>query len=78
MTGLGMAGLRDTVSFLRYAPRRGQQPRRDDQALDRLGNMVRTGRFLRDFLLAGANVDEAGQPAFDGLFVQIAGARRGK
>ena len=36
-----------------------------------------TGRFLREFLHVGCNVDEDGAQVFDGLQIQVAGARRG-
>ncbi|KAA0097970.1 hypothetical protein CIW49_14930 [Mycolicibacterium sp. P1-18] len=36
------------------------------------------GRFLRQFLFDGLNVDEAGTPAFDGILSSIAGAARGE
>ena len=36
------------------------------------------GRFLRTFLHAGLNRDEAGKQVFDGVLVHVAGARRGE
>lgn len=36
------------------------------------------GRFLRQFMHDGMNRTEAGQPAFDGLLINTAGARRGE
>ncbi len=37
-----------------------------------------TGRFLRHLLYLGLNEDETGRQVFDGVFVHIAGARRGE
>jgi hypothetical protein len=37
-----------------------------------------SGRFLRQFLFDGLNVDEDGEQVFDGVFTHIAGARRGE
>ncbi|MGW6769643.1 alpha/beta hydrolase domain-containing protein [Streptomyces sp. NPDC055037] len=37
-----------------------------------------TGRFLRHYLHLGLNLDEAGSQVFDGVFINIASARRGE
>nr|WP_214404969.1 alpha/beta hydrolase domain-containing protein [Pseudonocardia lacus] len=37
-----------------------------------------SGRFLREFLHEGLNVDERGEQVFDGVFAHIASARRGE
>jgi hypothetical protein len=37
-----------------------------------------SGRFLRTFLYAGMNVDEAGRQVYDGVLPHVAGARRGE
>ncbi len=37
-----------------------------------------SGRFLREFLFHGLNVDERGRQAFDGVFAHVASARRGE
>jgi hypothetical protein len=37
-----------------------------------------SGRFLRQFLYDGLNIDENGRQVFDGVFTHIAGARRGE
>lgn len=76
VAGMGMAATRDFVSYLRNAsaPELGLAP------LDRaLGMGVsQTGRFLRQYLYDGFNLDEAGCRVFDGLFIHIAGGRTGE
>jgi hypothetical protein len=37
-----------------------------------------SGRFLRQFIYEGLNLDEQGRPVFDGLNPHVAGARRGE
>ncbi len=77
IAGLGLAGVRDLMSWMRYEA---------DTAVR--GNIVykqayafgisQSGRFLRQFLHEGFNQDTAGRQVFDGMMVHIAGgARRG-
>jgi len=75
--GLGLAGIRDIVSLLKY------------ESADALsiepGTIKRTigfglsqpGRLLRTFLYQGFNVDEHARKVFDGVMAHIAGAGRG-
>jgi len=72
VVGLGLAAVRDFVSYLRYAE---ESPAPVERTLGM--GISQTGRFLRQFLWQGFNVDEAGRPAFDGLMVHTAGAGRG-
>jgi hypothetical protein len=67
VVGAGLLAIRDFASYLR----------RDHDAVFGHG-ISQTGRFLREFLYEGLNVDEAGQQVFDGLFIDIASARRGE
>lgn len=72
VAGLGLAAVRDFVSYLRYSP---ASPAPVERTLGM--GISQTGRFLRQFLWQGFNLDEAGRPAFDGLLVHTAGAGRG-
>ncbi|MEO8541020.1 MAG: alpha/beta hydrolase domain-containing protein [bacterium] len=76
VAGLGMAAVRDFVSYARSAPAAelGMAP------IDRTVGMgvSQTGRFLRQYLHDGFNVDERGHKVFDGLFIHIAGGRTGE
>lgn len=79
LAGLGGAGIRDLISFLKYGG--------DDSAV--LGDQYHTirqaygfgisqsGRFLRKFLYDGFNADEKGRKVFDGLMVHVGGAGLG-
>lgn len=72
VVGVGLAAVRDFVSHLRYAP---DSPAPVERTLGM--GISQTGRFLRQFLWQGFNLDERGRPAFDGLLVHTAGAGRG-
>lgn len=73
VVGTGMLATRDCVSWLRYDKPLGNQ-------LDfTYGNgRSQCGRFLRQFLYDGLNLDEQGRQVFDGLIPHVAGARRGE
>jgi hypothetical protein len=71
VTGLGLAALRDTASWLR----------RDAGGLIRAKWVYAFGvdqgaRLLQQFLHEGFNADEAARPAFDALLIHGAGASR--
>ena len=78
VAGVGLLAVRDFTAFLRHAT--------DDDGNPCAGRLDRahgygvsqSGRFLRDFLHLGLNLDEAGRQVFDGVLSQIAGARRGQ
>jgi hypothetical protein len=82
--GVGLAGIRDFVSFLRH------------EAADQAGNpnplllsggsplprtlgfgLSQSGRVLREFLHLGMNADSSGRPVFDGVMPVVTGSRRG-
>jgi len=78
VVGSGLLAVRDAISYLRYAPLGAGNP-----ATARLSHVVgfgasQCGRFLRDFVYEGLNLDESGRLVFDGLFIHVAGARRGE
>jgi hypothetical protein len=77
--GLGFAGTRDVVSFLR------------NEAADAAGNanplagridraigfgLSQSGRYLHDYLYLGFNADEAGRTVFEGLMPHISGGKK--
>jgi hypothetical protein len=80
VSGLGLAAVRDFVTYLRHGGG-------DDVAL--LGDqsqylkhsigfgISQSGRFLRHFLYEGFNADEQGRRVFDGVWADVAGAGRG-
>ena len=76
VVGAGLLAFRDAASFLRHSTAE------DNPARGRITHtfgfgVSQSGRFLRELLAAGANLDEAGRIAYDGLHVHIAGGRRG-
>jgi hypothetical protein len=78
VVGLGMAGVRDIISFLKYG---GAGTMLADQRAfmkRAIGfGTSQSGRFLRTFLYDGFNEDEKGRPVFDGIWAHVAGAGRG-
>jgi hypothetical protein len=75
VVGVGLAGTRDLIAFLK-----------DDSSPDNPVQGIRyaigwgvsqSGRFLRHFLYQGFNADERGHRVFDGVFDQVGGAGRG-
>jgi hypothetical protein len=78
--GIGFAAVRDLVSFLRHDAKDAQgnaNPVADLKFDTAIGaGFSLSGRFLRDFLWQGFNDDARGHKVFDGLYPQVAGARR--
>lgn len=75
VSGLGLAGIRDAVSFFRHGgsgnPTRG--------AIDRacIFGISQSGRLIHHFLYEGLNRDEAERAVFDGAIIHVAGAGKG-
>jgi hypothetical protein len=72
VAGVGLAAMRDTASAFRY---RDDMPVRGRAAY--VIGFSQSGRFLRQFLHEGFNVDERGRRTFDAVWAHIAGAARG-
>ena len=80
VSGLGLAGLRDVVSFLRH-----EEEATDGTTNPLFGHLERTvifgvsqsGRFIHQFLHDGFNLDPAGRRVFDGALIHVAGAGKG-
>ena len=73
VVGAGLLAVRDFVAHLREHPAAAGPV---DRAI--AFGISQSGRFLREFLHLGLNADGAGRPVFDGVFVHVAGARRGE
>lgn len=73
VVGTGLLAMRDSVAWLRSA-----NP--SDRPIDFTYAHGRSqcGRYLRQFVYEGLNVDEQGRQVFDGLNPHVAGARRGE
>lgn len=67
LVGAGLLAVRDVGAHLRS---------RHDAVFGY--GQSQSGRFLREFLFEGLNVSEDGERVFDGIFAEIASARRGE
>ncbi len=72
VVGLGLAAIRDMISYAKYDPASPFTVRRGIAI-----GISQTGRFLRHFIYQGFNTDERGRRAYDGLMIHTAGAGRG-
>jgi hypothetical protein len=70
IAGLGMAAVRDFASYLKNAP-----PNSPKKVI--AYGYSQSGRFLRQLLHDGFNIDEHGRQAFDGMMISSAGAGGG-
>jgi hypothetical protein len=75
VVGVGLAGMRDIVSFFKYDESAANPLPGIEHALG--WGVSQTGRFLRHFVYQGFNEDEAGRQVFGGVFDQVGGAGRG-
>ena len=75
VVGAGLLAVRDLAAWAR-----GSDTAPTAKRVDRViaQGVSQCGRFLRTFLHAGLNIDEAGVQAFDGIFAHVAGGRRGE
>ena len=73
VVALGMAGIRDLLSYLRDHPLAGQPPPQKRVIF----GISQSGRLIKTMLLRGLHVDEDGTPAFDGAFIHVAGGGKG-
>ena len=72
VVGIGLAVVRDLVSWARY------DARSEFPVTSPIGvGISQSARFLRHFLYQGFNTDEAGRKVFDGMLIHTAGAGRG-
>ena len=73
VVALGMAGIRDLLSYLRSHPLADAPPPRHSIIF----GISQSGRLIQTMLLHGLHVDEAGAQVFDGAFVHVAGGGKG-
>lgn len=77
VAGCGLLAFRDLGSFLRDGPE-AMNPAAGRVRRTFAHGVSQSGRFLRDLLWNGLNLNESGRQVYDGIFVQVAGARRGE
>jgi hypothetical protein len=78
--GVGFAGVRDLVSFLRYDTSEKNPLRLETGPAVRYAyafGVSQSGRFLRHFLYLGFNADEQGRRVFDAVWPHVAGGGLG-
>jgi hypothetical protein len=71
VAGVGLAAIRDAAAAFRY---QSDLPIHGQRAY--AFGVSQAGRFLRQFLCEGFNVDERGRRVFDAMWIHIAGASR--
>ena len=71
MSGVGLAAVRDAAAAFRY---RSDLPIHGQHAY--AFGVSQAGRFLRQFLYEGFNLDERNRRVFDAMWMHIAGAAR--
>jgi Alpha/beta hydrolase domain len=72
VVGVGLAAVRDFLSYLKYDPQ-ATTPVKRVYAV----GISQSGRFLRHFLFQDFNADEEGRQVMDGVIAHVAGAGRG-
>jgi hypothetical protein len=72
VAGVGLAAVRDFLSYLKYDPHATARVRRVYAV-----GISQSGRFLRHFLYQDFNADEQGRQVMDGVIAHVAGAGRG-
>jgi hypothetical protein len=80
--GVGLAGIRDIVSALKYGEADAINPLRRDDGKPLVDRAIgfgtsQSGRCLRHFLWEGFNADEQGRKVFDGVISHVAGGGLG-
>ncbi|MBC8873736.1 MAG: hypothetical protein H8E44_30220 [Planctomycetes bacterium] len=80
VSGLGLAGLRDCISFFRSADSdREGTPNPLAKVVDHtyIFGISQSGRLIHHFLYDGFNTDESGRMVFDGAIIHVAGSGKG-
>lgn len=72
VVGVGLAAVRDFLSYLKYDPQSAAPVKRAYAV-----GISQSGRFLRHFLYQDFNADEQGRQVMDGVIAHVAGAGRG-
>jgi len=80
VAGVGLAGIRDVVSFFRHAQAdEVGNPNPLANAIQRsyIFGISQSGRLIVSFIHEGFNADTNGKPVFDGALIHVAGAGKG-
>jgi len=77
VSGLGLAGLRDAISFFRYSDRSEGNPLPNTIEKAAIFGISQSGRVIHHFLYEGLNLDTQNRPVFDGAISLVPGAGKG-
>ena len=78
LVGLGFAAVRDICSFIKYGPRSDGNPSAGEIDHAVSFGSSQCGRFLRQYIHTGMNVDEDGRQGMDGIIAHVGGGMRGE
>ncbi|MCL0028543.1 alpha/beta hydrolase domain-containing protein [Dehalococcoidia bacterium] len=78
IVGLGLAAVRDVVSYLKHAPADVGNPCANTIDYAYAQGISQSGRFLRTLIYDGLNRDEQGRTVLDGIIAHVAGGMRGE
>jgi len=78
LVGLGFAAVRDICSFFKYATEEDGNFLEGDIHHAISYGVSQTGRFLRQYIHTGMNLDESSRPAMDGIIAHVGGGMRGE
>lgn len=78
VVGTGLLAMRDFVSFLRYGTEADGNPCAGQVQHTFAYGASQSGRFLREYVYTGLNLDEAGRQALDGVHPHVGSARLGE
>ena len=78
IVGLGFAAMRDVTAFLKYGDADAGNPCAGSLDAAYAVGRSQSGRFLRQYIHTGLNVDENGRRALDGIISHVAGGMRGE
>ncbi len=78
IVGLGLAAVRDVVSYLKHTPEDVGNPCAGTIDYAYAQGISQSGRFLRTLVYHGLNRDEEGRTALDGIIAHVAGGMRGE
>jgi hypothetical protein len=76
-TGLGLASVRDLITFLKYSEN-DQNPTKGQIEYAFAFGVSQSGRFLREFIYLDFNFDDLNREIFDGIMPHVAGGMRGE
>ena len=78
VVGLGFAAIRDFISYLKHTTKVQGNPCSEDLEFAYAFGRSQSGRFLRQMIHLGLNIDQEGTMALDGIIPHVGGGMRGE